>query len=278
MFKKVYIEITNICNKNCSFCSKSNRNKKEMTLEEFEKVLININGLTNYVYLHVKGEPLLHSEFNSIIKLCEKYNLNVNITTNGTLLEKQKEVLLNKSVKRINISLHSFEGEDSNLYIDEITDMIKFLKQNENLNIQLRFWALNNNELGKNNEIMLNRLISNLKLDSINISEVKNIKLEDRLYLNKGDIFCWPTLESDFISDVGRCYGTIDQVAILSDGTVVPCCLDAEGVINLGNIFEISLKDIVNTDRFKNMKQGFFDNQLKEELCKKCQFREMLKK
>ena len=73
-FKKIYIEITNICNKNCSFCSKTNRKKREMSIDEFETVLKRINNYTDYIYLHIKGEPLTHSNFEEIVKLCKKYN------------------------------------------------------------------------------------------------------------------------------------------------------------------------------------------------------------
>ena len=34
-YKKIYIEITNNCNLNCSFCSKVNRAKRNMTLDEY---------------------------------------------------------------------------------------------------------------------------------------------------------------------------------------------------------------------------------------------------
>ena len=104
-FKKIYVEITNICNLNCPFCSKDNNKLKEMTKEEFEYILKKINNYTDYLYLHVKGEPLLHSKLNEIIELCDKYHKKVNITTNGTLLKDNLEIM--KKVRQINISLHS---------------------------------------------------------------------------------------------------------------------------------------------------------------------------
>ncbi len=278
MFKKIYIEITNICNKNCSFCPPSKKVKKEMSLGEFETTLKHIDSYTNYVYLHIKGEPLMHSNFEDIIKLCEKYNKFVNITTNGTLLLKHKDILLNKTVKRINISLHSFEKANDN-YIDDITYMINYLKQNEGLNIQLRFWALNDNTIGESNTLMLNRLCDNLKIDNVldKINNEKNIKLQDRLYLNKGDLFKWPEITDPYINDTGTCYGVIDHVGILSDGTVIPCCLDQEGVINLGNIFATSMDKIVKTDRFLNMKNNFHNRKVVEDLCQRCLYRCNLK-
>lgn len=87
-FKKIYIEITNKCNLNCSFCSKIEKQKKSMTIDEFEYILGQISSKTDYIYLHVKGEPLLHPNVIDFIKLAEKYNVKVNLTTNGILFPK----------------------------------------------------------------------------------------------------------------------------------------------------------------------------------------------
>src|SRR5574344_1031494 len=159
-FKKIYIEITNICNKNCSFCSIDKRSKKEMTVQEFEHVLKEIKPYTNYIYLHVKGEPLLHSNFSEIISLAEEYNFKVNITTNGTLLTKQKEVLKSKCIRQINISLHSFEKKEEPNYFQNIFEVTKeLLNKNSKLCMVYRFWALKNNNLSIANKNIINLII-----------------------------------------------------------------------------------------------------------------------
>ena len=108
MYKRVYIEITNICNLNCSFCPKSDRDKKVMTVPEFENIINKINGYTKHIYLHVKGEPLMHPHLDKIIKIANKNNINVNITTNGRLLKDKLDIINNNKIRQINISLHSF--------------------------------------------------------------------------------------------------------------------------------------------------------------------------
>ena len=60
MFKKIYIEITNVCNLNCKFCPPTKRAKEFMALDQFEIIIKQIHNETNLVALHVKGEPLLH--------------------------------------------------------------------------------------------------------------------------------------------------------------------------------------------------------------------------
>ena len=108
MFKKIYIEITNICNLNCAFCPETRRRKETMSLENFEEVIKKVKDYTNIVALHVKGEPLLHNQLEGILEILEKYNLKANITTNGTLIKNKLEIIKkSKAVRQINFSIHS---------------------------------------------------------------------------------------------------------------------------------------------------------------------------
>ena len=161
-FKKIYIEITNYCNKNCSFCSIDNRKKLEMSPTSFSHVIDSIKDYSNYVYLHVKGEPLIHSKFDEIIDICSKNKINVNITTNGSLLAKRKEILKNKIIRQINISLQSYEKDVDLDEINEIMDTVNYLlSENKNLNIVYRFWAIKDNkysDINKNNRFYYKKI------------------------------------------------------------------------------------------------------------------------
>ncbi len=248
-FKKVYIEITNMCNLNCPFCSKDNKPKKEMSLEEMEQVLKKIDGYTDYVYLHVKGEPLLHSQFALILALCNKYHKKVNITTNGTLLHKNLDILKDNHVRQINLSMHSFK--DTN--IDTILDDVKLLAES-GIYVVFRFWA-------------------NSTLEDELISKIEAYGYTENVYIDKGEEFIWPSLHNKCFRTTGTCLGLKTHIGILSDGTVIPCCLDSSGVIALGNIFEDDLDSILNSPRAIKMLDGFNNNKLCEELCQKCGFK-----
>ena len=278
-FKKIYIEITNRCNLNCSFCSINKKEKKEMNLKEFEHVLKNIDKYTDYIYLHVKGEPLLHTNFYEILNLCKKYNKQVNITTNGSLLKYKVDDIINSNVVRqINISLQSLITDN---YLVDILDSVKKMLSDTNIQLVLRFWALENNSFTKLEEEIIYKIINyfNLKEDvRNNIINEDNIKLLDRLYLNKEEKFIWPDLKNNYYEEKGTCYGTRTHLGILSDGTVIPCCLDSDGIVNLGNIFNDSFNDIINSDKFKNIVTSFQNNKVCEELCKHCSFKEKFKK
>lgn len=278
-FKKIYIEITNRCNLNCNFCSINKKEKKEMTLEEFEYVLKNIDAYSDYIYLHVKGEPLLHTRFNEILKLCYKYNKKVNITTNGSLLKLRVDNIINSNiVRQINISLQSLT---TNNHLNDIFVSVKKLLNNTNIQVVLRFWALENNSFTELEECIIDKIIDYFDLDKNikdNIVNENNVKLLDRLYLNKEDKFIWPDLDNDYYEEKGTCYGTRTHLGILSDGTVIPCCLDCDGMVSLGNIFNDSFDNIINSNKFKNIVKSFQNNKACEELCKHCSFKEKFKK
>lgn len=278
-FKKIYIEITNKCNLNCSFCSIDNHIKKEMTPEEFELILKQIDSFTDYVYLHVKGEPLIHSNFKEILDLCKKYNKKVNITTNGTLLKSRlKEILESNIVRQINVSMQSLINDK---YLKDILESVKHIINNSNIQVVLRFWALENNQFTELEKICINNIINffNLNKDIIDkIKNDKNTKLLDNLYLNKEELFEWPSLDSKHYNPLGRCYGLKTHIGILVDGTVIPCCLDSKGIVNLGNIFFNDLKEILENKRTQEIIKNFSENKCFEELCKHCSFKEKFKK
>ena len=267
MFEKMYIEITNICNKNCSFCSITNRIKKEMSIEEFKHVIKSIKGYTNYVYLHVKGEPLLHTKFIDILNICEENDIFINITTNATFLDKYYEELKNnKKVRQINISLHSYTRKEE---LKNLFNTVDNLNTNSKIYLVYRYW-LGNNKF-KNSEV-IEELIKHYNLDD-KVYKENNIKINETLYLNKDEEFIWPNLNNKYYNEEGYCLGLKSHIGILSDGTVVPCCLDAEGIISLGNIFEESLNDILNKEKTKNIVNNFKNNKKIEKLCKHCSFK-----
>jgi len=271
-FKKIYIEITNCCNLSCSFCSINDREKKMMSLEEFETILKKIDNYTDYIYLHVKGEPLLHPNLNEILRLCIKYNKQVNITTNGTLLKQRKDILKNNCIRQLNISLHS-ENEKEH-YLDEIFDVVEQLSEEKA--IVYRFWTLNNLNFNKKSTEIVEKIIDKYSLSPEIVNKIysdENIKIKDNIYISKDNQFIWPDLTNDYYQQEGYCHALKSHIAILVDGTVIPCCLDSDGIINLGNIFKEDLQYILNKERTKNIRENFNNRRAVEELCKHCSFK-----
>lgn len=283
-FRKVYIEITNVCNLACSFCPPTRRKPEYMKIEAFTKILDEVKPFTDLIYFHVKGEPLLHREIDRFLDLCFEKGIKVNLTTNGTLINQVKDKLLGKpALRQINFSLHSWE-QNNNLfpgeeYLDNILAFIKEATQKSDVIISLRLWNLegeNAETLEKKNTPILEMIEREFnlpyKIEGKYISE-EGIKLAERVYLNQDRQFRWPDLQETEDEGKGFCHGLRNQIAILVDGTVVPCCLDGEGIINLGNIHNTSLAEIIESERARNIYQGFSQRQAVEELCRKCGYR-----
>ena len=280
-FKKVYIEITNICNLSCNFCPKTKRKLKFMDKESFSYIIKEVKPFTDHIYFHLMGEPLLNKNIEFFLEESYKEGLKVNLSTNGTLLNKVSDKLINaKALRQINISLHSFEANKKTVeleeYINNVTDFIKKARINSDIICAIRLWNMDNEDLkganGLNNDI-LKMLEENLNLDfslGEKLQESKRVKLKDKVYLNMAEKFEWPDIQIQSLSDNVFCYGLRNQLGILVDGTVVPCCLDSEGNINLGNVFNNSLNDILNGERATNIYNGFSRRQAVEDLCKKC--------
>lgn len=276
-FKKIYIEITNKCNLNCSFCIKDNRFKKEISFKDFEIILQKIDKYTKYIYLHVKGEPLIHSNLDEILNLTKKYNKFVNITTNGVLL-KEKINILKKydNIRQINLSLHSENKKKS--YIDDILNCVDELN---NVFIVYRFWTLKNNILDDRMLEYLEKIKLKYNIDESSykkILEGNNIKIKENVYINKDKEFTWPSLENEYCRENGFCYGLRNQIGILVDGTITICCLDSFGISNLGNIFNDNLEEILKCDRVNKILNNFNERRAFLDICKHCSYKERFDK
>ena len=271
-YKRIYIEITNNCNLNCSFCSKVLKPRRNMTLEEFEIVLNKIKGFTDYIYLHVKGEPLVHKDIIEFINKANEYNLKVNLTTNGVFFNKYaKELGKCSNLNKINFSLHCEHNKEN--YLEDIFDNIKYLPKD--ITVIYRLWTLKNNCLDENSTKIVDKIKSYYNLSTETVNKIKNennIKISSRIFVDKDNEFIWPEITNH--KSCGYCYGLNTHIAILVDGTVVPCCLDSNGVINLGNIYKDNLEDIINSDRYQNLLKSFRDRKPCEDLCKSCLFKE----
>lgn len=274
MFKKIYIEITNICNLKCKFCPDTNRTKEYMSVEKFENIIKKIHNYTNLVCLHVKGEPLLHNNLEQILKVLEKYNLKANITTNGTLLKSKLDIIKrSNSVRQINISLHSITQNNS-IYKEYLENIFESVDELENIIISYRLWNLQTIKENDINSDIIHKIenhynISNLKEK---LSQNEFLKLKENVFINQDTEFVWPDINKENIIENGKCLALKDQIAILADGTVVPCCLDNDGDIKLGNIFDETLENILNKPQSIEIKKNFENRIITCKLCKTCGF------
>ena len=266
MMKRIYLEITNSCNLNCKFCTQD-KGTTFMDIKDIENYLKQIRKFTSYIYLHVLGEPLLHPNFDQIMNLLDKYDFNLQLVTNGILLGKHKDVLNHDSLRKLSISIHSINSINVS---DEYFRTIDYLIENNNNKIiELRFYDLNN--LDDKLTDYLNKL--NNKYHFKDTKKDKSYKLKDNVYIYSQEMFRWPNINDEDIGEYGYCHGLIDQIAILHNGLVTSCCLDGSGINSFGDLNKESLKEVLESEKYKKALSELKNKHMILPLCKKCTYR-----
>ena len=257
MMKRAYVEITNACNLRCSFCPGTRRAERFMTAEEFRLLTEKLRGHVKYLYLHVMGEPLLHPDLGELLSISGEQGFRVCLTTNGTLLGRKKDLLLGAPcLHKTSVSLHSMEGNGAGPLEGYLSDVWDFAQTASEKGIicALRLWNLGGAEARNGPQPRAGRW-----------------RMGEGLYLEQAEKFDWPDLDAPE-AEVRFCLALRDQAAVLCDGTVVPCCLDHEGDIPLGNLFRQELEEILAGPRARALYDGFSRGKPPEALCRRCGF------
>lgn len=281
-FKRVHLEVSNICNVQCSFCPIVERPKDIMSLEKFEGLLKQVTPLTDDVCLHLMGEPLAHPQFSQILNISKANGASLQITTNGLLIKKYQELILSgDTIRQINFSLQAFKDNFPDRpisdYLDPIVGFIQdSFEKRPQLYINLRLWNHGDKSFEENEEVISyleSKLSFSLKR-KVDVGGIKSKKVfpEKRLYFHFDSRFEWPSPHFPVHGDKGTCQGLRNHFGVHANGDVVPCCLDKEAVITLGNAFEESIESILNSDRALAIKKGFEQGKLVEDLCQRCTY------
>jgi MoaA/NifB/PqqE/SkfB family radical SAM enzyme len=269
MLRKAYLEITNVCNLRCAFCPGTARTPRFMTPEDFRLLAGKLRGHTEYLYFHLMGEPLLHPGLETLLAIADELRFKVMLTSNGTLLPQRQEVLLAApALHKVNISLQSFEangGGELSSYLRGCTDFASTAAKAGKL-CEFRLW----NRGGWESMNPAIRAALAAVFPEPWESSRNGFRLAERIWLEPGDRFDWPDLSLPSLGERCFCYGLRDQVGVLVDGTVVPCCLDHEGDLPLGNLFGQELEDIMSTDKARMIYRGFSRKTAVAPLCRRC--------
>ena len=268
-FRKIYLEISNICNLSCAFCPGTRRLKRAMTEEDLAVLLPKLRPYADFLYFHLMGEPLCHPKLGVFLELAHSHGFRVILTTNGTLLSKKQELLLaSPALHKVNISLHAFEANDLSVpFAEYLSGCFAFGKAAEGkVLVSYRLWNHGGQE-ERNGEILASM---EEYFPHPWVRERHGQRIGNRVFLEYGNKFDWPDLAAPDGGEGVFCHGLRDQIGVLCDGTVVPCCLDHEGDIALGNLFEQSLDEILESPRAKALYEGFSCRKATEELCRRC--------
>jgi len=281
-FKRVYIEISNICNLQCSFCPVVDRDKRIMPPELFSDIVRDVAPLTEQICLHLMGEPLAHPQFEKIIQICEDVGVKINLTTNGLLLNRYKDLLKNSpAFHQINFSIHAFKDNFKNKDITPyLIDILNFSRESQEIRPELyinyRLWNIFETTTQNDSNSSILKSIADFFQTSISedidVGSIKSKKIYKRVYLHFDSRFEWPSPLMPIQSQSGFCHGLSSHIGIHADGTVVACCLDKEARLDLGQMPKKSLKEILDGQRARSMKEGFKAQKLVEDLCQRCTY------
>lgn len=284
MIDRCYIEITNTCNLNCDFCPKHQRKKRQLTAEEFDLLTDKVRGKVCFLYFHLMGEPLLHPLLPQFIATAKEKGFKTVLTSNGTLLQRCSE-LIDTLPHKIQLSLHSHESNaKGNLdkYIDEVMHF-SMEAARQGTCMVLRLWNQGGRE--EENERVMD-LIANY-VPKPWTERPDGYRLTVNLYLEFDRKFEWPDAQGEKDESERKskqdetlrkaektqlfCKALTKQIGILSDGSLVPCCLDHNGDVILGNLLTQSLEEILSSPRAQAMIEAFSHHQASEALCRNCE-------
>ena len=279
-FQRIYVEITNICNLRCDFCVGTARPAASMDPAFFKRVLEQIAPLTGQICLHVLGEPLLHPHLDTIMDLCAAAGLQVNLTTNATLLSGKADLLLQaKALRQVNFSMQALRRGER-LDTETLEAILDFSRRaarlKPDLYLNYRLWTLqdlHSSADGGFNASIQKSIAAGLDCEIPPLPPGrKSLKLRGRAYLHMDTVFAWPGDLGTKERTSGFCHALSTHCAVLADGTVCPCCLDADGRLALGNLHDTPLDAILDSARGRAMADGFAAGRLVEEVCRHCTY------
>ncbi len=276
MISRCYLEITNVCNLNCLFCPKTTRAGRRLTDQEFDLLTDKLRGRIRILYFHLMGEPFLHPSLPQFIRTAREKGFIPVLTTNGTLLQ-DTEAILEALPHKIQISIHSQEGNQRENHEDYMRRIMLFSQHAaaRGIIIVLRLW--NQGGYESQNELLLNLAAQYVPRPWT--QRYDGWKLAPGIYIEFDKMFQWPDIgHPEYPEEEVFCYALRNQIGVLADGTVVPCCLDHDGTIPLGNLFHQSLEEILSSPRSRSILDGFSRHTASEELCRKCGYAAVTKR
>lgn len=290
MIDRCYIEITNTCNLDCHFCPKHHRKRRQLSEEEFDLLTDRVRGKVCFLYFHLMGEPLLHPLLPQFVTMAREKGFKTVLTSNGTLLHRAM-ALLDTLPYKIQLSLHSHESNARGELSEYMDQVMRFSTQaaGKGTCMVLRLW--NQGGMDRENEEVM-RLIEKYVPKPWK-ERPDGFRLCDNLYLEFDRKFEWPGGGGKAASDDSDgkqeesdgkleaspskskqeyfCKALIKQIGVLSDGSLVPCCLDHDGDVILGNLFHQSLEEILASPCAQALVEGFRHHAATEPLCQSCE-------
>ena len=282
-YRRAYVEISNICNLKCDFCPTVDRQNAVMDLIQFEKIARDVQPFVDEICLHLMGEPLGHPDFAGFVDVCARIALPVSVTTNGTLITgARREALLHPIVRQVNVSVQSYEAnfgdKDPKAYLSRVFAFTReALEKRPDLYINYRLWDLDDPAAKSDRNGRVRTAIEaefGVSFDAfkVDVRRRKGHNLVGRLSVHFDSRFTWPSPTLPVRSTEGFCHGLSSHFGVHADGTLVPCCLDKEAAVSLGNCHDRPVAELLESPKAVAIRDGFARGELVDDLCQRCPF------
>jgi MoaA/NifB/PqqE/SkfB family radical SAM enzyme/glycosyltransferase involved in cell wall biosynthesis len=254
------------CNLRCAFCDLYDRPERMDVKARLPALLDQAWRIGTRVVVFTGGEPFLHKDLFSAVRMAKERGFGTNVTTNGTLVERRWRQLQASGLDSISLSLDGLEATHDALRGREGTfarttralerlcadgrihtavyfvvtrrnvhELIPVYERVASLGASFDFWPVNDAP-----ELTLN------EPDQVRayLEAIEHIAARDpdvaarRAYMERGVDYHAGKLHRV------RCLGLVDQYGIDWKGDLQPCCVWGEPSLKVGNVFDTPLDEL----------------------------------
>lgn len=283
------IEPTTSCNLRCPECPTGmqslSRNKGNMDIEIFRKVIDKLSPDLIYLTLYFQGEPMLNPQFHEMVRIARKQHIFVATSTNGHFLDDNNvNEIIKSGLNHLIISLDGLDQETYEKYrvkgsLQKVTEGVKRLvdakKKAKSASpfIELQFIVMRHNQhqMQQMREFARQSRVDKLSFKTaqvynLNIENTIIPTLKDQSRYRKSSDGSW--VQAKKIRN--RCHRIWSSIVITWDGRVVPCCYDKNADHQTGNLLEESVSSIWKNQLYSGFRRQVLKNRSEIEICRNC--------
>ena len=267
------------CNLTCSFCDLWDR-PQNMPLNQVLQLLDQALKIGTKTLVITGGEPFMHPDLFTVVRAAKELGLSVNITTNGTLIEKKWDQLLDSGVDSLSVSLdglaetherlrgqpgcfkRSMKGiqklrADSDIGLsiyftanrENVHELVPVYELAQELGAGFDFWPVNDApDLALSepeHQAAWKQAVATLAAREQRIAERQHFDAESLNY-HAGQV------------DTVRCLGLVDQYGVTFEGELLPCCVWGGEGLSVGNVFETPLTELWESPEVQAAREGLY--------------------
>jgi len=283
------VEPTVLCNLKCPHCvtgmGKTIREKSSLDLKTFRHILDIVGESLWYLLLYNQGEPFLNSDFLTFVELAKQKQIYVTTSTNGHFLQNEDFVcnLVRSGLDSLIISLDGADAETYEKYrsggdfrkvVEGIELLVKIRNElkSSTPKVLIQFLVMKHNE---HQFEKMRDLARSLGADRLLF---KTFQIESK---QTGEAFLPSSPRWRRYKNVGEgiqpknelkgCDRLWYSSVVLSDGRIVPCCFDKNGIFNFGNISQVKkFEKIWKSNEYTEFRNRLLSRAEQISICQNC--------